>query len=258
MIKYLNELKLFENKCLGLNNLIIIIGANIKEKHILEFVKKQQNMTIWCISNEVFTRDEFENIKRDLDENEVVLENFTLKYENNVILHQLRFDFNSADEWGKISKSIEQNYILKKIIVDWSTAKFFEDSFNFNSGDIMEIIRKFIDDHNTEFYSPCCFKIVSYDAKFEKGFPSLYNYYIPDSSTYPGKFLITKEEGPYNIVNKNYIDDFNNFIKDYMDNKYKVKYYTKYENQEFKKYPLVRSGDKEIKEYMVIKKIENK
>lgn len=257
MIKYLNELKLFENKCLGLNNLIIIIGANIKEKHIQDFREKQKDMTIWCISEKVFTLDEKKIMDREIYDYEVVLENFTLKYENNVILHQLRFDFNNVNEWRLISKDIEQNYLLKKIIVDWSTTKFFKkEHFNFTTGEIMKIIREFINDHNTEFYSPCCFDKIH--GIVQDGEPKDTPVYLPYFK-YEEVVIVERNslenEEMVHFVNTPYIMYFSEKFYAYND----IIHHSKYADQEnFKEYPLVRSDDKEIKEYMVIKKIENK
>lgn len=230
MIRNLKDLIIFENYCLR-SNLIIILGANINEKHIIEFAKRQiSNYHIWCISSESIEM-----------ENEI----------NNVSLKQFTFDFNNVDKWIDISKLIEENFTLEKIIVDWSTAKFFKDGFNFYIGNIMEIIKNFMNIHNTEFYSPCCYEAVIYEEDFSKGEPLTYNYYTPDTSTYPGIFL--RNESSRYFINKNYIEEFNNFIKYYMDNKYKSTYYTE-SMEDYVEYPLKREGDQKIKDYMIITK----
>ena len=228
MIRNLNDLLIFENSCIN-NNLILILGSDIDELHVRNFAQKQrQNTTIWCISRDSVPREDFDN---------------------NIVYKQFNFDFNIKERWITISEIIKQNYILKKIIVDWSTAKFFDDGFNFYRGGIMKIIRNFIDIHNTEFYSPCCYNSV-YFHNDEFGSPNFFKYITPEISEYPKQFIRKNRF----LINTDFIKDFNNFIENYMDNKYIVTYYSESNGQSFIKYPLERIGNKKIKDYIIIKK----
>lgn len=224
MISSLTELRDFEEKCLNkdlINNLIIILGANIDEPHIINFAQRQLNTTIWCVSND--SREE---------EREV----------GSLILKQFNFDFNNRDEWVRISTIINRNFTLTKIIVDWSTAKFFGDEFNLYNGNIMRIIREFMDIHNTEFYSPCCYEggIVNDDRREIMITPGFFKYFNPTINYFPKDWDI-------NLINQIFNIQFNEFIKDYMDNKYILEYKTDDE------YPLEREGDKKINRYFIIK-----
>ena len=126
--------------------LIIVLGAKINEPHILQFLKEQNpNTTVLCI---------------DLDLNKSFTGEFIVPQDNNKLLLQIIGDFNNFEIWNVLRENIysTDNLKLTKIIVDWSTTKYMNDSYNFEDGGVMNIIKEFMFISETHFYSPCCFE----------------------------------------------------------------------------------------------------
>lgn len=124
--------------------LIIVLGAKINEPHILQFINEQNpNTTVLCI---------------DLDLNQIFTGELIVPQDNNKLLLQIIEDFNNVELWDVLRNSIysTDNLKLSKIIVDWSTTKYMNDSYNFEDGSVMNIIKELMFISETKFFSPCC------------------------------------------------------------------------------------------------------
>jgi len=145
------------------NDLIIIMGSKINEDHIIHFFRGQpSNTSVICMDKE--------------GPNE---ENCYVKKGDKSLLHVM-VDFNTIGPWNYINKClIKRRLIPKKVIIDWSTAKFVNTNFSINSqyGDIMDIVIKWISIYNCELFSPCSTESLYLLNEHEKE-PHYYNFFL--------------------------------------------------------------------------------
>ena len=209
-------------------NIVIILGALYNEPHILEYVRTIENTKILCISSsEGLTPDKKGQFGQLVRMSELNGD----RKENNNLLLQIDNDFNDHDLWLKIRDTIyESGQTLSKIIVDWSTAKFFNDNYNYSSGNIMGIIKEFIQTQNTEFYSPCCFEISTILGSFK--YPMFYPYFYSEKIN---KYHLRREEEDINQV---YISQFQESI---LEEPIELIYIS--ENNDRMYYPITRRND---------------
>ena len=191
--------------------LIIILGSKINEPHILQFINEQKpNTIVLCI---------------DLD----FTGEFIIPQDNGKLLLQIKEDFNNFEIWNVIRESIYRTDGLKltKIVVDWSTTKYMNDSFNFEDGSVMSIIKEFMVTHQTEFYSPCCLEgsVVIGNEKI----PTFHRYF-----NFEMKVPLRTDNENINIM---YISEFNSTLKNH-----KVIYQSESNDQRLS-YPITRTPE---------------
>jgi len=204
------------------SNLIIILGSNIKEPHIVKFINDQEpNTVVLCIDIDI--NKNFANSSTEPEPFKVVLL-------QGKILLQIIHNFNDFELWDSIREKIysSENLKLKKIIVDWSTAKYMNDSFNLDGGSVMSVIKEFMTTHNTEFFSPCCFSSAFINDE-QKRVPNFYPYFNLDLAT-P---LLTEIED----INQIYISEFNSKSENH-----KIIYQSESNDQRLF-YPIIRTPD---------------
>lgn len=206
------------------NDLIIIMGSRINEDHILNFFSDQpSNTSVICMDKECSN-----------------VENYYVKDRNKSLL-QVVVDFNAIGSWNYINNClIKMRLSPKKVIIDWSTAKFVNSNFAVNSqyGDIMDIVMKWINIFNCELFSPCSIESLYLLNENEKK-PHYYNFFL-----YSTKVPMNLDIESINIVwiNKftEYLEEYHkDLVLDYMENSCN--------------YPLCRT-DKNINTYFKLSK----
>ena len=204
----------------------IILGAHILEPHILNYLRKQPEETnVICIR---------------LNRDGIDYPDETLSVEGNKRLLQIYGNFNDIELWNLIEDVIfSKGLILKEIIVDWSTAKFFNDNYNYENGNVMRKIKQFIVTQNTKFYVECCFEVslINDDNTKTPNFNKII--YLPDLKM---PLRSTQEDG-----NIKYIENLLPKVKDEFD-----LLYVSEENQIGIEYPLVRDGENKITKFIII------
>ena len=105
-------------------------------------------------------------------------------------------------------KSLSQP--VKKIIIDWSTFKFFKGEYHFTKGNIINILFNLLEQKG-EFYSDCCF----YGSTIDKGkyIPFLPTYSDIPSSDKLIKLIISDEETNTERQERVYRDYIPHFIE---------------------------------------------
>ena len=204
------------------SNLIIIMGSTIDEDHIIDFFQKQENNTvIICMDKEFSDRD-----------------NYYRKDDDGKMLIQVIIDFNAIGPWQFINNTLIRKQLHpKKVILDWSTAKFVSASFAINSeyGDIMDILVKWIEIFNCEIISPCSIESI-YPLNVKEKEPHYYN------------FFLYRTKVPFNLtieaINIIWIDKFTEYLEKTYRN-----LALKYEKN--KVYPLNRP-DKDIGIFFIL------
>jgi len=105
----------------------IILGATPHESHIIKYHEEHPEELIVTISNGTITNTN-----------------------TSTIISHIDMDFNNVSEWLKLKETYRQAH---KIIVDWSTSKFFHQCFNIVHGEVFNIIKELLKNGGC-FYSP--------------------------------------------------------------------------------------------------------
>ena len=180
---------------------ILILGAHHGEKHIQQFAKEQCN----CVSNIVCVVDESTFRSTGCDPKCVAK------------CIQENWDFNSTDAWKKCKKKYKN---FQKIIVDWSTAKFFRREYNIHFGKIWPIIESMLSHENAQFFLPIekhDASVGEYNIKYFNPPTLMYKVeYDPDMTIYKRILLYymsldfethimtAEKEGDYPLKNKGF------------------------------------------------------
>jgi hypothetical protein len=147
----------------------LIIGAHPSEAHVAKMTLPAEWKLIFVSS----------------DESEPIL----LAWDH---MHY-RFNFNDATEWEKL---FAEYPVIDLVVVDWSTAKFFDEGFNVISGNIFQMIT----DHmsiGAKFYTHCCGNGMAYmvdDAHVLWLAQGIVSYVTPDTNDhYPTPGIIRRK-----------------------------------------------------------------
>ena len=207
-------------------NVTIILGAHIFEPHILNFLRNQpEDINVICIR---------------LNREGIDIPDEVLLVEGNRRLLQIFGDFNDIDLWNLLEDVIfSKGMILKDIIVDWSTAKFFNDSYNYEHGNVMKKIKQFIATQNTKFYIECC----------------LESFFINDDNTKTPMFNRIVNLPDVKIPLRSSIEDGNLKFIEHLLPKIEREFeliYVSDQNQFGIEYPLLRDGEKKITKFIII------
>lgn len=201
--------------------LIIIMGSTIDESHIIDFFQHQkENTVIICMDKEFANTDNY------------------FKKDNSKLLIQIVVDFNSIGPWRLINDNlIKRQLHPKKVILDWSTAKFVNANFAVNSeyGDIMDILMKWIEIFMCEVISPCSVESI-YPLNIREKEPQYYNFFL-----YRTKVPFNLDIEAINII---WINKFTEYLEENHSN-LALKY------EENKIYPLNRPS-KNIKAFFIL------
>lgn len=112
---------------------VLIIGARIGEMHITTFSKANVDKLIITIDEQASLADPSDNQ-----------------------IH-CTTDFNDTKFWNKLFASLEnQNINVVSVIVDVSTAKHMDSSWEFTTGENIKIIFSLLKKSDGCFISPCC------------------------------------------------------------------------------------------------------
>ena len=142
---------------------------------------------------------------------------------------------------GTISKALNDSHEIsaetKKLILDWSTAKFVNANFAVNSeyGDIMDILMKWIEIFMCEVISPCSVESI-YPLNIRVKEPQYYNFFL-----YRTKVPFNLDIEAINII---WINKFTEYLEENHSN-LALKY------EENKIYPLNRPS-KNIKAFFIL------
>jgi len=179
-------------------SIIIILGANSSEKHIIDFVNLKTNSIVICFANIEIEKTDAETQQK------------TAMYINenkNTCSISFVADFNNIEVW----QTLQDNFKITEIICDWSVAKFLNKEYNFINGKIMGIIFDILK-ITGKYYSECCFDsstIIETKAKKTITFKTI----LPTFKTIPHTFKNIPWTYKYVYVPLYNFPNFSNFNK---------------------------------------------
>ena len=200
---------------------IIILGANSKEDHIIDYMGKLDiKSTIICISLEA----QQEKIEQT---------------DTKGSIYHLNMDFNNVEHMRTLQELIVP---LNKIIVEWSTYKFFSVEYNFVTGKIIQILFNLLR-KGGEFYSGCCWEIATVRGSSPmKYIPYLVTYATQPSDEYLVNVLGDPDETSQERTERVYRDYIHYFIQNLINetkDHFHFEGLIKVESKETDTYPLI-------------------